>query len=336
MKRQRGNLRVRLAGLSTAVGVLLGGIAGFFVVRALARDWDDVRDGLADAGIGWLVVAVLLAAAGMTAIAVPWRRTLRILGGDLGWGDTLARYYLGELGKYVPGGIWPVLGRGELAARAGVPRLAAYGSVGLSLASLYLAAMFLALAAVPAMLDGDDATGERAVWVLLLLPVGVLGLHHAVLERLRRVGERVLRRSIDLPIPRWRESLSLLVGYLPAWLLIGGATWTVALAMGQDAGFWEVAPAAVLSWIVGFVLVPVPGGLGVREVTFVAASGLAPGVGAAVAVVARVLFVAVDGLGALIASAWLARGRLAQRGRAGSDADQKDPVDEKSESLPLR
>lgn len=234
MKRQPANLRVRLAGLSTAVGALLGGVAGFFVVRALARDWDDVRDGVADAGIAWLVGAVVLAVAGMTAIAVPWRRALRILGGDLPWGEVLARYYLGELGKYVPGGIWPVLGRGELAARAGVPRLAAYGSVGLSLAALYLAAMFLALAAVPTTLDSGDANGVRAALVLLLLPLGILGLHHAVLERVRNVGQRVLRRSLDLPIPRWRQSLSLLVGYLPAWLLIGGATWAVARAMGQD------------------------------------------------------------------------------------------------------
>jgi uncharacterized membrane protein YbhN (UPF0104 family) len=52
---------------------------------------------------------------------------------------------------------------------------------------------------------------------------------------------------------------------------------------------------------VGFVLVPVPGGVGVREAAFVAAAGsLEPGIAAATAVVARAAFVAVDAGGALL------------------------------------
>jgi uncharacterized membrane protein YbhN (UPF0104 family) len=58
--------------------------------------------------------------------------------------------------------------------------------------------------------------------------------------------------------------------------------------------------------VVGFVLVPVPGGVGVREAAFVAAAGsLDPGIAAATAVVARALFVVVDALGAGIGAAAL-------------------------------
>jgi uncharacterized membrane protein YbhN (UPF0104 family) len=64
----------------------------------------------------------------------------------------------------------------------------------------------------------------------------------------------------------------------------------------------------VLSWVVGFVLVPVPGGVGVREAVFVAAAGsLDPGIAAAAAIVARAIFVVVDALGAAIGSAALRR-----------------------------
>jgi glycosyltransferase 2 family protein len=73
----------------------------------------------------------------------------------------------------------------------------------------------------------------------------------------------------------------------------------------------------VLSWIVGFVLVPVPGGVGVREAAFVAAAGsLDPGIAAATAVAARALFVLVDALGAAL-------GALALR-RAG-EGDELQP-----------
>ncbi len=290
------------------MGALLAVVATFFVGRALLREWDEVRASLTDANLGWIALAALLAAAGMTAIAVPWRRALELLGAELPQVEVVARYYVGEIGKYVPGGIWTVVGRAELARRAGVGRIAAYSSVALSLAALYLAAMFVVVAGAPAIVGGGEP--GRYLWVLVLLPVGVVGLHDAVLERARRVGERLLGRSIDTPIPAWGDSLTLVVRYLPAWLGIGTATWAIARGLGQDVSWLDVAPAAVLSWIVGFVLVPVPGGVGVREAAFVAASGLDPGVAAAVAVVARVLFVLVDIAGAAWGSASLARQRV--------------------------
>jgi uncharacterized membrane protein YbhN (UPF0104 family) len=306
-----------MATLSTAVGVALAVVAIGFVVRFIGRDWDQVRDGLTGARPVWVAAAALVAAAGMTAIAVPWRRALRMLGGDLAWPDTVARYYVGEIGKYVPGGLWPVVGRGELAARAGVPRTAAYGSVALSLAVLYLAAMFLVLVAVPAMVAAGGSLAY--LWVLVVLPLGLLGLHHAVLERVRATASRVTRRQITITIPQWRDSMALLVQYVPAWLLIGTATWVVARALGQDVGWLDIAPAAVLSWVVGFVLVPVPGGVGVREAAFVAAAtSLDAGMGAAVAIVARMLFVLVDAAGFALSSAWLARRRAP--GAAGEHA----------------
>ena len=132
---------------------------------------------------GWIVAAFLVAAAAMTAIAIPWRHVLRMLGGDLSWPETVARYYAGEIGKYLPGGVWPVLGRGELARRAGVARTAAYSSVALSLALLYLAAMFVVLVCVPVMIAAGGSLAS--LWVLALLPLGLAGLHHAVLERVR-------------------------------------------------------------------------------------------------------------------------------------------------------
>jgi hypothetical protein len=59
-----------------------------------------------------------------------------------------------------------------------------------------------------------------------------------------------------------------------------------------------------LSWAAGLVAAPVPAGAGVREATFVALAGLSLGVAATVAVAARLLFIVVDVLGALLAAPW--------------------------------
>lgn len=294
--------RARLA--STAVGAVLALAAAVFVGRALVRDRAALGDALAGASPGWLALAVALATIGMTAIAVPWRRAIQLLGDDLPLGQVVRRYFVGEIGKYLPGGVWPILGRGELATRGGVRRTAAYGSVLLSLLALYLAAMFVVVAGLPTLLAGGDGTGPIAV--LLLLPLGLGALHPWVLRRAVDLVERLTRRHVDLPLPSWRSSVALVARYLPAWLAIGAATWAVARSLDPGAGLAEVGTAATLSWLVGFVLVPVPGGIGVREAAFVAAAGsLDPGIAAAVAIAARVIFVLVDALGALIGSSLL-------------------------------
>lgn len=291
---------------STLFGAVLGLVAIAFVGRSLAADREVIADALGDASLGWLGLSLVLAVVGMTAIAVTWRQALRLLGADMPTGQVIVRYYVGEIGKYVPGGVWPILGRGELAVRWGAPRLAAYSSVLLSLLALYLAAALIVVLGLPVLLSGDDGTGP--VIVVLLLPLGLAALHPAVLERVRRLGERVAGRPIGLPAPSWGASVALVARYLPAWVAIGGATWAVARALDPGAGVLDVGVATVLSWLVGFVLVPVPGGVGVREAAFVAAAGsLDPGIAAAVAVGARAVFVTVDGAGALLGSAAVRR-----------------------------
>jgi hypothetical protein len=308
--------RSRAAALSALAGLLLAAVAIAFVARALLRDREEIEDALGQAQLGWIALGLGLAAVGMTAIALPWRRALRLLGGDLPYGSLVARYYVGEIGKYVPGGVWPILGRGELARRAGVRRAAAYGSVALSLFALYLSATFVVVAGLPVLLSADDRTGPVAV--ALLLPLGVLSLHPRVLAMAQQVVERAARRSLDLPVPAWRDSIALLARYVPAWLAIGAATWAVARSLDPGAGLLEVGAAAVLSWVVGFVLVPVPGGVGVREAAFVAAaSSLDPGIAAATAVAARALFVTVDAVGAVL-------GAIAIRRSGGSDQPWTD------------
>jgi uncharacterized membrane protein YbhN (UPF0104 family) len=91
------------------------------------------------------------------------------------------------------------------------------------------------------------------------------------------------------------------VRYLPAWAFIGTATWTVARALDPEAPLVGVVTAAAASWLAGFLAVPVPGGVGVREAVFVAlAPTMAPGVAETTAVAVRVAFVGVDALAALV------------------------------------
>jgi glycosyltransferase 2 family protein len=269
--------------LPTIAGAVLAVVALAFCVRVAAQEWDRVSDSLASATPAWLVVALALAAAAMLLIALRWRACLLAVGGEPPTAPVVARWYFaGELGKYLPGAVWPVVGRAELARRGGVSRSAAYASVALSLAALYGAPV---------------------------LPLALLALHPRVVEAGRRAVAGVSRRRLDVPVPGVAAVARLLVSYLPAWVAICGCTLAVAAALDTGGSPWRLAGATVVAWLAGFAAVPVPAGAGIREVVFVALAGLPAGLAVAVAVGARLCFLVVDAAGGLVASVGVGLGR---------------------------
>lgn len=280
----------------TVVGLALGGLAVAFVAKALVDEWPRVSREIARADLVWLGLAAVFAVAGMTSIAWGWRHVMAVLGVDAPLRRVIPWYYVGELGKYLPGGVWPVLGRGELARRGGIPRSRAYASVALSLGILYLSAMFVTAAFLPFALSGGGFSPYMLC--LLALPAGVALLHHAVLARIVARASKLLKRPIDLDIPMWKDSLLLVVRYVPTWLCIGTATWAVGRSITPDLSYPRVVFATVLSWTVGFLAVPVPSGAGIREAVLYAASGLSRSQSVFTAVTARLAFVVVDVVGA--------------------------------------
>lgn len=303
-----GRSRRRAVALSVAVGAVIGLTCVAFVVQRMTSQWDEVRDEVADASPGWIAASVVLAAAGMTWIAGGWRRAMGLTGPPPGRRRTIAWYYAGEIGKYVPGGLWPLLGRGELARRGGVSRSRAYPSVGLSLVALYLAALTVAAVLVPLDL-AEQSESPAALVLLALLPLGLAALHPRVLGWARDRIVRLTGRGADIVIPPWRATIGLVASYVPAWLFIWGATWCAARALLPDPPLLRIGIATTLSWTAGFVAVPVPAGAGVREAVFVAASGLPAGLGATIAIGTRLIFLVVDVAGVALTGPWHRDGR---------------------------
>jgi glycosyltransferase 2 family protein len=295
--------RVRALAVPILVGAGIGIVCLAFVVARMLQQWDQVRAEVADASWWWLAAAFVCAAAAMTWIAACWQRVLAVLGPPPDRGRTVAWYFAGEIGKYVPGGVWPVLGRGELARRGGIPRHRAYPSVGLSLAALYLAALVVAATLVPLGL-ADQSSSPEALALLLLLPLGLAALHPRVLGLARDLLARFTGRAADLVIPPWRSTIALVAWYVPAWLFIWAATWCTARALVPDPPILRIGVATCLSWTAGFAAVPVPAGAGVREAVFVAVSGLPAGLGATIAIGSRLLFLLVDVTGAAFSAPW--------------------------------
>jgi len=262
----------------------------WFALRRLNSSVVDAIDVVQTASVVQLVAAGCTALAAMTAIACGWVVLVRGDGAVTGPRTIISWYFLGEITKYLPGGLWAVVGRGELAAR-NVGRRAAYTSVTHSLLLLFGAA---AVPSVVAVLGFEQ-------WSL---PIRILcaALLTAVLPAILIFVRRPL--SVIVPTVLW---------YALAWCATGLTTLFVAQSLDVSLGLIDAVTITAAAWLAGFAIVFVPGGVGVREAVFVALApaSVQPSQALAIALCARLLFVAADMVGAGLG--------LVFRGAAGTD-----------------
>lgn len=282
------------------VGVLIGVSGIAFVTRTLVTRWPDVRESFSGVDVPALAGSVAVGLGAMTVIGNVWVHLLQSRGHHAPARRAMSWYYVGQLGKYVPGGIWPIVGRAELAVRGGVPRGDAYRATGYSLVTTYSAAATAA------------GIGSLASWnhpyvgalVLVGAAAGWFALgSRRLLPRVTGTVTRLTGRSFSFPARG--EFFRLTAAHLPSWLLMSLSTSITAHAFGARIGIAHMLFVTSLSWLAGFVVVGVPGGIGVRESVFTALAGGAIGAPMAVslALVSRVVFISVDVIGAVVSSA---------------------------------
>ncbi len=255
------------------VRVLFLLVALGFGAWAIAGRWAEVSDGFAR--LSWPGLAGSLAAVlgALVAGMMMWRALLADLGSPLAFPDAAKIFFVGQLGKYIPGSLWPVLAQMEMGRDHGIPRSRSAAAFFLTY-PVYLASGLLVAAVTLPVLAGESVA--RFAWLLLLIPVLVAALHPAVVNGVIGFGLRRLRRP-PLERPLTRRGVLVSAG----WALAGWAAYGVHLALivrglggtGTTAVILSFG-AFALAWCLGFLAVIAPAGVGVREVAMFAA--LAP------------------------------------------------------------
>ena len=218
---------------------------------------------------GWLVASGTLYLAGQFPWAVFWWRILRVLGQPTRLAEALRAWYVGQLGKYVPGKAMVIVLRAGMLRTGGTTAAAA--TVAVFFETLTTMSIGAALAAMIIALRFHSELWllgiAVALWAVVsgptLLPVfrllarrGAGRFDPAMAERLTDLRYGTLLRSwIELGI---------------GWALVGGSVYTTLRAAGYAGSSnwfdeWAVCTAAAALSVVGGFLSFVPGGFFIRE-----------------------------------------------------------------------
>jgi uncharacterized membrane protein YbhN (UPF0104 family) len=264
-----------------------------FAWLSLRGRWDEIGDALRDTSIAGVLGGLLLVLVGLLATGILWLLLMTSLGARLPLVEGLAMFFVGQLGKYIPGSVWSIGAQADMARRHRVPPRVTVAA-GLLFLSYHVDTAVL-LGSV-SLLTGalDSPWPDWVSWAGLAL--GLIGLLPAVV---RKLGRRIGGREPALDVGRTAIVVALMAG---AWASYAGAL--VLLSPGTPWGnAVAVGGAFAIAYAVGVLIVFAPAGVGAREWIFVLL--LTPILGlpaaTALALLARVMHTVAD---AVMAGGW--------------------------------
>lgn len=243
--------------VATAVFVAL---ALAFFAYALSDAWNQTHGRFPS--ITRLLGAMLLVAAGLVAAAGAW---LSLLDTD-DRGDHAAAFFVSQLGKYIPGAIWQAAGLVSLSRALGV-------RIGRSVTAFTIMALTQAVAGCTFALLLALSWTSASPALRLCLGFGTIAALALVdrrwMVKVLHLVPRTRKASLDV-VPRQRAILGACLASV-ATLAVTSAAYVLLLGSLQPVHKPLLVFAAyAVAWTVGFLAVPIPSGVGIREAVLAA------------------------------------------------------------------
>lgn len=248
-----------------AVAVVL--LTFYFLGHQFFSNMDELK------GFDWqidyvfLVLAIIVTIFFYLIAHLRWKLILNFLRCPISAYRSLKYWMFAELGRYIPGKLWFVLGRAYFGKKEGIRRSVIF-------LSTFLELLILAGTSVIIFLLGVAFVTDLESWVLLLSLLAIIlllvAIYPPIFNWMFNLILRILKREphkISIP---YTKMLGLVLVFILMWVIHGSAFYLTSKAVYpalelslQSFGLFVGVFAA--SWLIGFVSFLTPGGIGVRE-----------------------------------------------------------------------
>lgn len=242
-----------------------------WLVRGTMEDaWNKLRD--QPLHPNWLALSGGLYLLALLPEGVFWYWSLRALGQDVGLFEALRAYYVGHLGKYVPGKAMAVVLRTALIQSHRVDTSIAVASVFLETLTMMAVGACIAVPVLAICYSHNPAFITAAVVSAIVAGLPTLPPVFSRLSRLLGVGRLSPAIARKLAGFNYRTLVCGWMVMLVGWVVMGTSLWATLRGLGCGANLaqsWYLYTAiTAMAVVVGFASMIFPGGLGPREVVF--------------------------------------------------------------------
>lgn len=268
----------------------------YFLWRQFYSNWAQVKDYEWNLNWAYLSVSILLVIFFYLTAHLRWRLILKYLGYTISIYSSLKYWIFAEVGRYVPGKIWFVLGRAYGGKKEGIRQSAILLSTVLELAVLTITSLIIFIIGIAAFMSDIELNWPVSILLLAVAVIcGMIAIYPPLFSRIFNFALKKLKReTFEMSIPY--SKMILLLGILMLmWIVHGSAFFFLSKAIYPVS--WSLYPLFLavfaISWFAGFVAFLTPGGLGIRElaITFILANYVPASIAVIMAIAFRLLLI---------------------------------------------
>jgi len=275
-----------------AVKLLIVAVVLWLVRGTLEQSWNYLVEHPRSLRPNWLALSGGLYLIALLPEGLFWHWALKALGQDVGLLETLRAYYIGHLGKYVPGKAMVVVLRTALIHSHRVDASIAVASVFLETLTMMAVGGSIAVPVLAIWFSHDPAFLAAAVGTAIVAGLPTLPPVFSWLARMVGVGYSSPAVAQKLAGFDYRTLICGWAAMVCGWVVMGTSLWAMLRGLDFPANLaqsWYLYTAIVaMAVVVGFVSM-IPGGLFAREAVFTGLLGPLVGGGAMALIVAAAL-----------------------------------------------
>lgn len=291
----------KMSAVKNSVKYLFVAVALALLTWAVWQQRSSVAEGLSRLGATAVSVAIVSGAGAAILNALSWRSSYRAMGADLPLLEALRVFLISQIGKYLPGSVWPVFTQVEMSRRHGISRSQAATA---SIVSMLVGTLTAALASLLVFVSDSGTLLSRYWPVLVAVPLIMSLIYPPVLNRLLQFISRYMRRYECVTVVDFSALVQSCLWSGTMWVAFGIHFHVLVNGLAEaPVTFAHSVGTFALAWVAGFLFIIAPAGVGVRESVFVIALGDAIGAPQAltVAVLSRALLTVIDAGGLALA-----------------------------------
>ncbi|OGC93795.1 MAG: hypothetical protein A2142_07155 [candidate division Zixibacteria bacterium RBG_16_48_11] len=248
-----------------ALSYLIIVLVFYFLLKSLYQNWGNIAWSKLHFKLFYLLMSGTVVFLSYAISIYSWKLVLAEIGERVSYLQALKILGKSQLGKYLPGGIWMTASRLYLAEQEGLSKSRVLLASVVEQEYVFVTALVLSILFLG--FHGSLLELNLSGLNLLFLLLALLFLNPLSLTYLLKLGMRLFR----LEYQNWRFGLRLylilVLGYGICWILQGLGFFLLAKSFYDlDLGWLKTFIGIYLSsWVIGFVAIFAPGGLGIRE-----------------------------------------------------------------------
>jgi len=242
-----------------------------FVIRYLYDHHYVVWQVIRELSLPTMLLVFLSISIGKLLLVINMQYSLNCIGKNISYAKSFHYYNITQLGKYMPGNFWHFVGRygyyrAERLSFSEIHKALILEMLFISLGCLLVSAVFFSLnPSFYSYLASLNVLDTRFIFI----PVIVLCLTTVFLLIKRKVFKKVARHLLS----NWRLNIKILIVQFAIWLFLGASFYLLLRGHTIHHGlFPNIISLYSIAYLLGFLFVLAPAGIGVRE--FVLISGL--------------------------------------------------------------